>query len=149
MTVKIVNLANHQSLQKEAAKWFSSKWEINAAIYLESIMEEGVIPSWFVAVESDKIIAGAGVIENDFHNRPDLMPNICALYVEETHRGQRLSEKLFNEIEMYLSSKGINKVYLITDHEGFYEKYGWSFVTFVEEDETNEQIRLYGKEIDF
>ncbi|WP_367618564.1 GNAT family N-acetyltransferase [Vagococcus intermedius] len=69
------------------------------------------------------------------------------LYVEETHRGQRVSEKLFNEIEIYLSSQGISKVYLITDHEGLYEKYGWSFVTLVEEDETNEQIRLYGKEI--
>lgn len=147
MTIEIVNLANHHSLQKEAAKWFSDKWDIDEAIYLESIMKEGVIPNWFVAVEGDKIIAGAGVIENDFHNRPDLTPNICALYVEKTHRGQRLSEKLFNEIEMYLSSQGINKVYLITDHEGLYEKYSWSFETLVEEDETNEQIRLYGKEI--
>lgn len=40
-------------------------------------MEVGVIPNWF--------IAGAGVIENDFHNRPDLTPNICALYVEEDY----------------------------------------------------------------
>lgn len=50
---------------------------------------------------------------------------------------------------MYLSDKGFNNVYLITDHEGLYEKYGWTFETLVEEDETNDQIRLYGKEIDF
>lgn len=82
----------------------------------------GVIPSWFAVVEGDKIIAGVGVIEDDFHNRPDLTLNICALYVEETHRGQRISEKLFNEIETYLNSQDINIVYLITDHEGLYEK---------------------------
>ncbi|WEG73107.1 hypothetical protein [Vagococcus intermedius] len=80
MSVEIVNLANHHSLQKEAAKWLSSKREIDEAIYLESITEEGVIPNWFLAVEGDKIIAGASVIENDFHNRPDLTPNICVLY---------------------------------------------------------------------
>lgn len=57
MLVEIINLENHSSLQKEAADWFASKWEIDASIYLESIMTEGVAPSWFVAVsdENNKI----------------------------------------------------------------------------------------------
>lgn len=146
MTIKIIQLSEYPMLQNEAAKWFASKWEIDELIYLESIQSEGLIPSWFVALEDEKIIAGAGVIENDFHNRPDLTPNICALYVEEDFRGQRLSEKILSEIEKYLSSKGISKVYLITDHEGLYERYGWEFVTLVQEVDTNEDIRLYGKE---
>ena len=147
MTVSIINLADQPSLQNKAAKWFSSKWGIDEGIYLESMVTEGVIPSWFVAIEDDTIIAGAGVIDNDFHNRPDLTPNICALYVEEGYRGHRLSEKLFNEMEQYLMSKGVYHLYLITDYEGLYEKYGWSFVTLVEEEETQEPIRLYGKEL--
>lgn len=147
MSVKIVNLAEHQSLQQEAAKWFDSKWGIDEEIYLESIQSEGVIPSWFVVLDGKNIIGGAGVIENDFHDRPDLTPNICALYVEDEYRGKRLSEQLLNEITKSLSSNGIKNVYLITDHEGLYEKYGWDFVTIAKEDETNEEIRLYGKAI--
>ena len=80
MTIKIIQLSEYPMLQNEAAKWFASKWEIDELIYLESIQSEGLIPSWFVALEDEKIIAGAGVIENDFHNRPDLTPNICVLY---------------------------------------------------------------------
>lgn len=147
MAIEIVNLAEHESRHQEAAKWFASKWGIDAEIYLESIQSEGAIPSWFVALDGKNIVGGAGVIENDFHDRPDLTPNICALYIEDEYRGKRLSELLLNEIEKHLSANGIAKVYLITDHSGLYEKYGWDFVTVVKEDETNEGIRLYGKAI--
>ena len=33
-------------------------------------------------------ISGAGVIENDFHDRKDLTPNLCALFVEERKCGR-------------------------------------------------------------
>ncbi len=39
---------------------------------------------------------GLGVIENDFHNRKDLTPNICAVYVEEKYRGQGIAGKMLN-----------------------------------------------------
>ena len=35
---------------------------------------------------NDKVIGGLGVIENDFHDRKDLTPNICAVYTEEEYR---------------------------------------------------------------
>ena len=42
------------------------------------------ITQWYVIVDGQRnIIAGAGVIENDFHDRKDLTPNLCALFVEE------------------------------------------------------------------
>ena len=73
-----------------AAKWFSSKWRIPLEAYEESIEEclakgEGV-PQWYVAVEEREIVGGIGVIENDFHDRKDLAPNVCALYVEPDYR---------------------------------------------------------------
>ena len=37
---------------------------------------------------------GAGVIENDFHDRKDLTPNVCAVYVEEHCRCQGIAGKL-------------------------------------------------------
>ncbi|MDF0478965.1 GNAT family N-acetyltransferase [Vagococcus sp. PNs007] len=147
MTYKILNLDEDKSLHKKAAEWFSSKWNLDAAIYLESISSTELIPSWFVVLDEakNKIVAGAGVISNDFHDRPDLTPNLCALYVEEDYRGKRISERLIDEIGHYLNSQGIETLYLITDHVGLYEKYGWEFNTMVKEDETEQSIRLYEK----
>lgn len=33
-----------------------------------------------------------------------------------------------------MKDKGISPVYLVTDHIGFYEKYGWKFLCMVQED---------------
>ena len=41
---------------------------------------------WNAVVEDGRIIGGLGVIENDFHDRKDLSPNVCAVYVEEDRR---------------------------------------------------------------
>ncbi len=41
-----------------------------------------------------EIIAGIGVIENDFHNRKDLAPNVCAVYVEEAYRNRGIAGRM-------------------------------------------------------
>jgi hypothetical protein len=38
---------------------------------------------WYLCLDEDRIVGGMGVIENDFHNRKDLSPNICAVCTEE------------------------------------------------------------------
>ncbi|MCI6289750.1 MAG: GNAT family N-acetyltransferase, partial [Clostridiales bacterium] len=51
--------------------------------------KKGPIPQWYLAVtEEGEIAGGMGVIENDFHTRPDLTPNVCAVYVEPAFRGK-------------------------------------------------------------
>ncbi|GBD68084.1 putative uncharacterized protein [Tetragenococcus halophilus subsp. halophilus] len=57
------------------------------------------MPQWYVGMNArDEIIVGAGVIGNNYHKRKDLMPNVCALYVEENYRKQRLASFVFNFI---------------------------------------------------
>mgnify|MGYP006922430311 CR=1 FL=1 len=36
------------------------------------------VPQWYLAVEDGAILGGLGVIDNDFHNRKDLAPNVCS-----------------------------------------------------------------------
>ncbi len=36
-------------------------------------------------MSGDKIVGGMGVIENDFHDRKDLTPNVCAVYTEKDY----------------------------------------------------------------
>ncbi len=86
--------------------------------------------------------AGAGVIDNDFHERKDLTPNLCALFVEENYRNQNIAKHILDFIREDLSNQGIQTLYLITDHTEFYEKCGWRFLMLVK-DEEGEMVRMY------
>lgn len=83
--------------------------------------------------DGGKIIAGLGVIENDFHKRLDLAPNVCAVYVEEAYRGKGIMRALLERAKREAADNGIKNLYLITSHVGLYERCGWSFYGMVEE----------------
>ena len=89
------------------------------------------------------MIAGVGVIENDFHERKDLTPNVCALYVEEKYRCRGIAGKLLKLVRDDMENKGISPLYLITEHTSFYERYGWEFLCMVKEEDSNNMIRMY------
>ena len=129
---------------EEAASWFSDKWHIPKSAYLAS-MKEPKDNYWYVIrdPETKKIIAGAGVIPNDFHMRPDLAPNVCAVFVEEPHRKQGLAGALLNHIARDMQTRGCDTLYLATEHTSFYERYGWDFYTFVKESNSDHMTRLY------
>lgn len=42
-----------------------------------------------------------------------------------------------------LKVKGISPVYLLTNHTGFYERYGWEFLCMVQGDGEEELSRMY------
>ena len=86
---------------------------------------------------------GLGVIENDFHNRKDLAPNVCAVYTEKKYRCQGIAGQLLDIVVKDTKSKGISPIYLITDHTGFYERYGWEFLCMVQGDGEPDITRMY------
>jgi len=89
------------------------------------------------------MVAGLGEIENGFHDRKDLSPNVCAVYTEPAHRGKGIAGQLLRRVVEELRSKGITPVYLLTDHTGFYERYGWSFLCMAQGDGEAEPSRMY------
>ena len=142
----ITLLRNHADLTVLAANWFHEKWNVPLDAYLDSIKEcqknQHKVPQWYLMMHKKKIIAGLGVIENDFHNRKDLTPNICALFVEKQYRNMGLAKTLLDFACRDLSSMGYRDAYLITDHTSFYEKCGWHFLCMVEENNGN-MARMY------
>jgi len=42
-----------------------------------------------------------------------------------------------------MAAKGIETLYLLTDHTGFYERYGWDFFCLVQGDGEPEMARMY------
>lgn len=75
-------------------------------------------------------MGGLGVIKNDFHDRKDLTPNVCAVYTEKEYRCKGIAGRLLCMAVEDLRANEISPVYLLTDHVGFYEHYGCSYVWF-------------------
>ena len=147
MEYRIVSINQHPELLDRAAQWFHEKWGNPLEAYRESMEDSlkngGSVPAWYVALAGERIVGGMGVIENDFHDRKDLAPNICAVYTEEDCRGQGISGKLLNHVCADMNEKGISTLYLLTDHTGFYERYGWEFLCMAQGDGEEEMSRIY------
>ena len=120
-----------------AAEWFHSKWHVPKEAYLECMdayLSGETELGWYLCSDNSQIVGGMGVIENDFHDRKDLTPNVCAVYTEENYRCQGIAGNLLNFVYEDLKEKGISPIYLLTDHSSFYERYGWEFYCMVQGD---------------
>lgn len=144
--LKYITLREKPELMDSAAQWFNSKWGVPKEAYLECMQDylSGKTEyGWYLCLDGDNIVGGMGVIENDFHDRKDLTPNVCAVYTEESHRKQGIAGNLLNMVVDDLKSKGVSPVYLVTDHTGFYERYGWEFFCMAQGDGEPDMTRLY------
>lgn len=147
MDYNIIRLINRPELKKEMAKWFHEKWGIPLEAYTESmdecLLKTNSVPQWYLAMEDNEIIGGLGVVENDFHDRKDLAPNVCAVYVEEDKRCNGVASTLLNYVCADMKERGIDTLYLVTDHTSFYERYGWEFLCMVQGDDEPDMTRMY------
>ena len=143
---RYITLRNYPELKETAAEWFHEKWGVPTEAYLECMdayLNHETEYGWYLCLKDDHFVSGLGVIENDFHDRKDLSPNICAVYTEEDYRGKGIAGKLLDMAVEDLRTKGISPVYLVSDHVGFYERYGWEFLCMVQGDGEPDMTRMY------
>ena len=141
-----IKLRERPDLKQSAAEWFHHKWGVPTAAYLDCMnayLSGETEYGWYLCLDDDKIIGGMGVIENDFHDRKVLTPNICAVYTEETYRRKGIAGRLLNMTVRDMKSIGITPIYLVTDHTAFYERYGWEFLCMVQGDGEPNMTRMY------
>lgn len=143
---RYITLREAPELKDTAAEWFQDKWGVPAEAYLECMeayLGGETEYGWYLCLHNGRIVGGLGVIENDFHDRKDLTPNVCAVFTESEYRGRGIAGKLLNMAVEDLRAKGISPVYLVTDHTGFYERYGWEFFCMVQGDGEPDMTRMY------
>ena len=141
-----ITLRERPQLRDLATEWFHSKWGVPQEAYhecMEAYLKNKTEYGWYLCLDEDRIIGGLGVIENDFHNRKDLTPNVCAVYTEKKYRCKGIAGNLLDMVVKDLKSKGITPIYLITDHTDFYERYGWEFLCMVQGNEEPDLTRMY------
>ena len=143
----IIRLTDRPEYKESMAQWFHEKWGIPKQAYLDSmdacLKGESAVPKWYAVVEDGRIIGGLGVIENDFHDRKDLSPNVCAVYVEEDRRCRGIAGEMLHFVCEDMKGSGVPVLYLVTDHTSFYERYGWRFLCMAQGDGEPEPTRLY------
>lgn len=143
---RYITLVEKPMIKDLAAEWFHSKWGVPKEAYMECMsayLNKETEYGWYLCLDGEKIVAGLGVIENDFHNRKDLAPNVCAVYTEEEYRCKGIAGNLLNMAVADMKNKGITPIYLITNHTTFYERYGWEFLCMVQGDNEPDMTRMY------
>ena len=146
MNYSIIRLIDKPEMKERMALWFHQKWGIPKEAYLDSMqdaLQGGVVSAWYVAMHEARIVGGLGVIENDFHDRPDLTPNVCAVYTEPDYRGQGIAGAMLDFVCRDMQAQGIDTLYLLTDHDSFYERYGWEFFCYAMGDGEEQPSRMY------
>lgn len=141
-----ISLRERPQIKDSAAEWFHCKWGVPQEAYsacMENYLKHETEYGWYFCLDEDKIVGGLGVIENDFHDRKELTPNVCALYTEAEYRCKGIAGHLLNMVVNDLKYKDISPIYLLTDHRGFYERYGWDFLCMVQGDGEPGMSRMY------
>ena len=99
-----------------ASPIIANNWEENNYLDWERI---------FVAIENNNIVGHCSLNEKDSIPNVEYTPYIQSVFINEQFRGNRLSEKLILYAMSYAKSLGFEKVYIVSDHKNFYEKYGF------------------------
>lgn len=96
---------------------------------LAEAMQKNGFRGWervFAALDDAGQIAGyCTLTEKDCLPQLPYTPYIGYVFVGEPYRGERLSGLLLEAAMQYAESLGFHSVYLISDHRGLYEKYGF------------------------
>ena len=103
---KYITLREEPKIKDKAATWFHSKWGVPKEAYLECMdayLQNETEYGWYLCLDGNQIIGGMGVIENDFHDRKDLAPNVCAVFTDEKYRGQGIAGNLLNIVQILSS----------------------------------------------
>lgn len=98
---------------------------------LAEAMDRRAFTDWervVIALENERICGFCTVTKTDCIPGLVYTPYVGYVFVDEAYRGRRLSQQLIRHAMDYLKQRGFEDVYLISDHENLYEKYGFSVI---------------------
>ena len=129
--MRIIGLRENPEYLDTAIQYIYSKWgNVNNYVTYHDCIEhsinvESALPRWYLLEDEGEIIGCAGLIINDYISRMDLCPWISSIFIEESRRGNALGSTLIDHVKDDAKKAGFSKLYLATDHTGYYEKYGF------------------------
>ena len=130
--MEVISVREKPEYRDLAIRYFQKHWasEDSMMVYEDCIGHcigaKAPLPQWYLLMDGEEILGCAGLITNDFISRMDLYPWLCALYIEEACRGKALGRLLIEKCKEDTKAAGFEKLYLCSDHVGYYEHYGFT-----------------------
>lgn len=126
LTIHLIR-KGHPFWEKTIGTARSSSWRAGPA--LAKRMEANAFRDWervIVAVEDRRIVGYCTFSERDeLPEEYGYSPFIGFVFVEEKHRGNRISQRMIEAALRYAKALGYGTVYLMSGEQGLYEKYGF------------------------
>ena len=121
-----------------------------AAHFLADILEQNKFDELlggghlFILADGDRLVSFCTLTRNDCVKDDSMFPWIGFLFTVPEYRGHRYSGQVIDAAYTQAREQGEAQVYLATDHIGFYEKYGFTYLE-TRIDIYDEESRIYYK----
>lgn len=128
--MKFLSITSSDDMWMEVSQ-FAQNCSWRAGKSLSQNMSDNAFSDWervIVALQENNIAGYCTVAKSDCIPNVPYTPYIGYMFVDEEYRGQRLSQKLISFAISYLQTLGFHQVYLVSDHENLYEKYGFKVI---------------------
>jgi len=133
--ITVINLADEPEHIEQVSVWLWEEWAKKDGIPLEEIIYrtkhsicKDKVPQTLIAKYNDELVGTVAIWYNDLKTRPDLTPWLAALYIKNEYRGKGIGTIMQEKCIEEVKKLGYDKLYLITDHENYYERSGWIFL---------------------
>ena len=131
--MRIISVRENPEYKEIAIRYLQESWSEISPIIYENCISNAIgasqfLPQWYLLEKNGEIIGCAGLITNDFISRMDLYPWVCAIFIDEKHRGNAYGSLLIEKAKADTKKAGFKYLNLCTDHIGYYEKYGFKYL---------------------
>lgn len=136
-SVMIINIMNNKEYLKQYIKLCSLEWgtkknneEMEKYIQkkLDSIKNRDKVISVLGLIENNKLLGFISLFKYDGDERKDLSPWYATMYIKEKYRGFGYSKLLNLELLKEAKYLGFDKVYLKSNLQNYYEKFGAKYI---------------------
>jgi Predicted acyltransferase len=122
-----------KTITKEEELWseiidFAKNCSWRAGKSLAQKMAENKFVDWervIVVTENHNIAGFCTLTKKDSIQDIKYTPYIGYMFIDESYRGERLSEELISFSINHAKELGFNEIYIVSGETGFYEKYGF------------------------
>ena len=128
--MNFLSITSSDDMWKKVSQ-FAQSCSWRAGKSLSQNMSDNTFTDWervIVALHENNIAGYCTVAKSDCTPNVSYTPYIGYMFVDEKYRGHHLSQKLISYAISYLQTQGFHHVYLVSDHENFYEKYGFKVI---------------------
>lgn len=148
--MEIIEYFSTENREHWLSKIKESDWGAGRYLYdllksqkLRSLVGEARV---LLLTDGENLVSFCTFAEKDDIQPTDLTPWIGWIYTFPAYRGKRYVGKLLRYAETLAQEAGMKNIYISTNHQGLYEKYGYAFFKMMK-DMHGEDSRVYVRQL--